>query len=147
MIDVLDVVNYLFLSVYVVEILLKLLAFGLSFFRDSWNSFDLVIISLTCISLVVTIVDYNINDLNSSSRATYKVAVLAIRSVKIFRLAKLVPQFKYLRMIFNTFLITLPALFNVGSLLVLILFIYAILGMQFFSFVKYGQGITSDSHF
>lgn len=37
-----------------------------------------------------------------------------------------------LRTLFNTLLSSLPAIFNVGSLLFLLLFVYAILGMNLF---------------
>ena len=40
-------------------------------------------------------------------------------------------------MIFNTFLITLPALGNIGMLLLLIAFIYSILGVELFAYVKF----------
>ena len=44
----------------------------------------------------------------------------------------LLPACRGLRTLFNTLLSSLPAIFNVGSLLFLLLFVYAILGMNLF---------------
>jgi hypothetical protein len=50
-------------------------------------------------------------------------------------------------MIFNTFLITLPALANIGLLLLLIQFIYTILGVEIFWALKHGDWVTPDANF
>ena len=43
--------------------------------------------------------------------------------------------------------VSLPALFNIGLLLFLIMFIYAVFGMQFFMHVKYSAGIDEMFNF
>lgn len=53
-------------------------------------------------------------------------------------------------MIFNTFIITIPALVNIGALLTLVLFLFSVLGMNLFSFIKYNastMGINEKSNF
>jgi hypothetical protein len=50
-------------------------------------------------------------------------------------------------MIFNTFLITLPSLANIGLLLLLIQFIYTILGVELFAYVKRQDNLTEDANF
>lgn len=56
-----------------------------------------------------------------------------LRSIRILKLFK---RNKSLRVIFDTFMITLPNLLNVGSLLLLLFYIYAILGINLFAVVK-----------
>ena len=46
-------------------------------------------------------------------------------------------------MIFNTFIVTLPALVNVGGLLLLLLYLYSVLGVFLFADVK-RNGILND---
>jgi voltage-gated sodium channel type XI alpha len=46
-----------------------------------------------------------------------------------------------------TLLLSLPSLFNVGLLLLILLFIYAILGMNLFGKVKYGAAINDEANF
>lgn len=50
-------------------------------------------------------------------------------------------------MIFNTFLLTLPSLGSIGLLLLLIQFIYTILGVEMFAMVKRGDNLTDDTNF
>lgn len=52
------------------------------------------------------------------------------------RVLRLINKAQQLRMIFNTFLITLPSLGSIGLLLLLILFIYTILGVEMFSYLR-----------
>ena len=52
---------------------------------------------------------------------------------------------KGLRTLFNTLIISLPAIFNVGSLLFLLMFVYGVLGMNLFGEVAIGQQVTHAS--
>ena len=51
------------------------------------------------------------------------------------RVLRLVNRAKQLRMIFTTLLVTIPSLANVGGLLILLMFLFAVLGMNFFGTV------------
>ena len=57
-------------------------------------------------------------------------------------LARLLPSFRMVRSargvraLFNTLIMSLPAIMNVGSLLLLLLFMFAILGMNLFGHVR-----------
>jgi hypothetical protein len=46
-----------------------------------------------------------------------------------------------------TFLLTLPAMFNIGGLLVICLFMFSLLGMNFFPYLKWGAGIRENINF
>ena len=49
---------------------------------------------------------------------------------------------------FATFFITLPALANIGGLLAIILFMFSVLGMNLYPFLKRGtNGISNDVNF
>ena len=43
---------------------------------------------------------------------------------------------KSLQIIFETFIITTPHLANIGSLMMLFLYMYSVLGVQMFSYIK-----------
>ncbi len=60
------------------------------------------------------------------------VCPLPLASARVARLIKLINKAKGLRTLFNTLISSLPAIFNVGSLLVLVMFIYTVLGMNIF---------------
>jgi hypothetical protein len=60
-----------------------------------------------------------------------------IRSIRVIRVFKIFRRQRSLKIIFETFLITLPALVNVGGLLLLLLYIFAVLAMNLFSEIKF----------
>ena len=72
-----------------------------------------------------------------------------IRTFRIARVLRIVKRAKSLRMMFTTFFNTLSALANIGALLFLVLFLYSILGMNLFPFVKIydGDGINDKVNF
>ena len=113
--------------IFTIEAILKLAAFGFKgYFSLHWNKFDFTIVVLTIISTIITV----------STSANVGAATTFLRAFKITRILRLVRKAKSLMVIFETFVITIPALANVGCLLFLIIYIYTILGMQLFAEVK-----------
>ena len=55
-----------------------------------------------------------------------------IRIFRVTRVLRLVKSAKGIRTLLFSLAVSLPALFNIGLLLFLIMFIYAVFGMQFF---------------
>ena len=63
---ILETVNYIFTAIFFIEAAIKLIAFGSSYFRNSWNVFDF---SVVCASLV----DIGMTFMNESSLKFLKV--------------------------------------------------------------------------
>lgn len=74
-------------------------------------------------------------------------STLVIRAFRIGRMLKLFRRFKSLKIIFQTFLVSLPALANVGSLLFLLMYIYSILGIFLFAEVKQNYPLDENLNF
>lgn len=70
-----------------------------------------------------------------------------IRLFQLFRALRFVNAAKGIRKLLFALLISLPALFNVALLLFLIIFIYAIIGMNFFMNVQLQNSLTPNSNF
>jgi len=70
-----------------------------------------------------------------------------IRIFRVTRVLRLVKSAKGIRTLLFSLAVSLPALFNIGLLLFLIMFIYAVFGMQFFMHVKYSAGIDEMFNF
>lgn len=102
------------------EVVIKIIAYGLRYFKDGWNAFDVGIVFITLLSMILA-AKTNVKSLGPSTTV--------IRSFKISRVFKLFRRNKSLKLIFQTFMLTLPAIVNIGTLLLLIFFIYAILGV------------------
>ena len=63
-------------------------------------------------------------------------AASAARLLRVFRLLRLFRNLKSLQQIFSTFLTTLPHMFNVGGIMLLIVYIYSVIGINLFAEVK-----------
>ena len=59
-----------------------------------------------------------------------------IRSFRILRILRLIKRAKSLKVMFNTFIVTLPAMGNIGGLLLILIYLYAILGVNLFADMK-----------
>jgi hypothetical protein len=125
-IKVIDTFNKSFIGVYILEFIIKILAFGIAYFREGWNLLDFSVVMAAVIELLLA--EFS----NHNGSATLAI----IRCFRIVRVTKLIRNFKEMRRFLMTFFGSLPALINVGSLLFLFLYIYAVLGMNLFATIK-----------
>jgi len=70
-----------------------------------------------------------------------------VRVFRVGRILRLVKSAKGIRTLLFSLFVSMPALFNIGLLLVLVMFIYAIFGMSFFMHVKKTKGIDDVFNF
>jgi len=92
------------------------------------------------ISLISLIVYNSFRSIPAHGGPLYGIFV-TIRVIKSLRLFRYASSFKHF---FNTFVISIPPLMNIGSLLLLILYIYTIAGVLIFGQVK-RTGKASDN--
>ncbi|GLI66096.1 hypothetical protein VaNZ11_009698, partial [Volvox africanus] len=119
----LALVNVVCTCGFAVEAWFKIVALGFrKYLRDHWNKLDLFIIAVSIPDIVSTF--------TPMSAATGFVTVL--RLLRVLRLFKLIKNARGLRTLFNTLIASSPAIANVGSLLLLIMYIYAVIGMNMY---------------
>ena len=135
--DVLEILNYIFTSMYTMEMIIKMIAFGKGYFKDGWCLFDFLIVISAWIGIILLKV-FNI-DVGSISTI--------IRSFRIARVLKLIKTAKNLQQIFQTFILAIPELMNVGALLILFLFLFAVLGVSLFAEVKLQETMNRHASF
>jgi len=133
---VLMIINTTFAGIFLIEAVLKLFALGaLPYFSDTWNMFDFVVVCLSIIGVAITV---------SGTKVSYLSLLRIFRVARIFRL---IPKAKGLRTLFQTLVYSLPALVNVGSVLFLFFFIFAVMGMNLFGYVKIQENVTRHANF
>lgn len=66
----------------------------------------------------------------------YAKVIEIFNMLRIVRIFKVIRRFKSLRIIFQTFFMSLSAMLNLGGLLLLFMYVFAILGVELFSNVK-----------
>jgi hypothetical protein len=123
---VMEWLENLFAAIYTLEAILLISVYRHKYFLDSWRIFDFTIV----LSAVLGWLSAYLFQVHVGLLST------VLRSFRILRVLKMIKQFKSLHKIINTFVVALPNLVQVGSLLLLFLIIYAELGVYMFSKVK-----------
>lgn len=122
----LDMINDCLSVIFTLEFLIKVIGYGRDYFKSIWNLVDLFVV-------VTSWIDFSLlHFTNSESNSSFKI----IRTFRVVRIMKLMRRFKEMQRILNTFLQAIPALLNVGGLLFLFLYLYAVGAVYLFSTVK-----------
>uniref|UniRef100_A0A674E2G3 Voltage-dependent L-type calcium channel subunit alpha n=1 Tax=Salmo trutta TaxID=8032 RepID=A0A674E2G3_SALTR len=123
--DLSDMLNVIFTVLFTVEMILKLMAFkAKGYFGDPWNVFDFVIVIGSVVDVILSEVDVN------SENA--RVSITFFRLFRVMRLVKLLNRSEGIRNLLWTFIKSLQALPYVALLILMLFFIYAVVGMQIF---------------
>jgi voltage-gated sodium channel len=102
----------IFLTVFVVEITLRITAHGLKFFRDPWSVFDFLVVGIALMP------------------ATGELSVLrALRILRVLRLLSVVPQ---MRRVVGALLSAVPGLAAIGVILLLLFYVFAVIATNLF---------------
>ncbi|KAL2096750.1 hypothetical protein ACEWY4_005957 [Coilia grayii] len=136
---ILNYINLGFIVLFTTECLIKILALRCYFFTISWNIFDFVVVILSIVGIVLA----DIIEKYFVSPTLFRV----IRLARIGRVLRLIRGAKGIRTLLFALMMSLPALFNIGLLLFLVMFIYAIFGMANFAYVKKQGGIDDMFNF
>eukprot|EP00037_Helgoeca_nana_P027704 m.318938 g.318938 ORF g.318938 m.318938 type:complete len:1628 (+) comp27580_c0_seq1:447-5330(+) len=128
----LDLGNVIFLSFFIVECILKVLAYNPTvYFSDRWNVLDFVIVIAGVI------------DLGSGGGAAN---VGFLRLFRVARVLKIVAKGDDMRALLFTFMSSFKSLPYVGLLIMLIFFIYGVMGMAFFAKVTLDDDTAINRH-
>lgn len=136
-------INYIFSGIFLIECILKLIAYRHTYFKSSWNVFDFIVV-------IGSIVDILMSTMDSSSFAFLRAGpqlVRILRVLRVSRLLRLINKYPGLQALIKTIMFSLPSLLSVFSLLILIYFIFAILGVFIFNNVKEGDVIDGYVNF
>ena len=131
------VMNYVFTVLFVVEATMKITAFERRYFYEGWNQFDFFIVAVGVLDLAVTgVIPFNVGLLR------------VLRVFRIMRILALVRRAKDVRILLETLWYSIPSLANIGAFMFLLLFIFAVLGVQLFSLIPQdGVGLTPHMNF
>lgn len=110
----LSVIDKAVLTIFVIELLLKLYAYGLNFFRNSWNIFDLLVVSVGLLP-----------------QTTALSALRGLRVIRALRLLSVIPQ---MRAVVQALLDALPGM---GAVIVMISIVFYVFGVM--ATIMYGN--------
>ena len=125
---IIDQIDLIILGVFIVEILLKVFAYRLGFFKNAWNLFDLAVILISVLPA-------------ANSFTVFR----ALRILRTLRLLKNMPK---LRLIIESLLNAIPSIGWIAVLLMVIFYVFAVIGTNLFA-VGYPEwfGTLGDTMF
>ncbi|XP_024832343.1 voltage-dependent L-type calcium channel subunit alpha-1S isoform X2 [Bos taurus] len=128
-----DILNVAFTIIFTLEMVLKLMAFkARGYFGDPWNVFDFLIV----IGSIIDVILSEIDDPDESAR----ISSAFFRLFRVMRLIKLLSRAEGVRTLLWTFIKSFQALPYVALLIVMLFFIYAVIGMQMFGKIALVDG-------
>ena len=132
----LDTCNLVFSIFFFCEATIKIIGYGSRmYFASISNIFDFAVVVVSCTDIFLTYV-------MGSRIILLRRGPQLIRSIKVFRISKFIRLFKILKplkKLLDIIFFSLPAFGNVMALLILIFYIYAILGYHLFGEIDSGR--------
>lgn len=109
---VLFILDRLCMAIFIIEMLMKLYAYGKNFFKSGWNVFDLAIVAVSSVPF-----------------ASY---FIVLRTFRLFRLLKYINKFSRLKSIINTFIALMPTFLAMLSVAIVFFYVFAIISVCLF---------------
>jgi voltage-gated sodium channel len=110
--NLLSLLDTVILAVFIIEIAIKIVYRGLGFFKNGWNVFDFLVVSIALIP------------------ASGPFAVVrALRILRVLRLLSMVPQ---MRTVVQAFIVAIPGMLSIVALILLIFYVSAVLATNLF---------------
>jgi voltage-gated sodium channel len=110
--NLLSLLDTVILVVFIIEIAIKMVYRGLGFFKNGWNVFDFLVVSIALIP------------------ASGPFAVVrALRILRVLRLLSMVPQ---MRTVVQAFIVAIPGMLSIVALILLIFYVSAVLATNLF---------------
>ena len=109
---VLQVLDISIFSAFCAELVLKIYAFRSKFFTHDWNLFDLAVILISIIGMAASISTF--------------------RAIRVLRTLRIVTNIPSMRMVIESFLRSLPGIASVLMVMVLMIFVFALIGQNLY---------------
>ncbi|KAM9369325.1 voltage-dependent L-type calcium channel subunit alpha-1S [Phaethornis superciliosus] len=147
-----DILNVAFTILFTLEMILKLMAFkAKGYFGDPWNVFDFLIVIGSIIDVILSEIDTVLASRGglyclgggcdgTDSDDNSRVSITFFRLFRVMRLVKLLSRGEGVRTLLWTFIKSFQALPYVALLIVMLFFIYAVIGMQMFGKIAMVDG-------
>ena len=109
---ILHIVDKVFLGIFIVEVVGKLIAYRLPFFKVGWNVFDFIVVAISLIP----------------SSGPF-VVIRAFRVLRVLRIMSVVPQ---MRNVITALLDAIPGMTSIAMVLMVVFYVSAVLATQIF---------------
>ena len=125
--------NYGFIGLFTIEFIMKFFALNFKYFKTGMNVFDFIVLLLSIIGVLL-------ENIGKNYQITF---IRVLRLARFGRVLRLFSSTKGIRSILFAITRSFTALINIGLLLFLVIFIYAIFGMNLFMNVAYSDYVLT----
>lgn len=136
----LGLINVTISVLFISEAILLLMAYGAKqYFYDPWHKFDFLVVLIDIVSLVsanAEMLDVNIG-----------IDVKILRMVRVVRFFRLANVSKSLRSLLITLYSSLPTLYRLGSVFVIVIYGFSVAAMNLFGKLAHGTYINEQTNF
>jgi len=126
-----EIIEYIFVTIFTFEISIKLVGFGLIFWTDWWNVMDFLIVLASVVDLFI-----------KGFSGTESSGVSVLRLLRVLRVVRLIGFLEKLNLLAMAFIEALKSVAWVMILVLIVVYIFAVLGQGFFSDLVTGQDGT-----
>lgn len=113
--------DLVFLGIFTIEVVLKLIVNRGAYFRDGWNAFDFVVVATSLVFITTPFVS-------------------VLRILRVLRVLKTISSVPSLRRIITSLFMAVPTISSIALLMSIVFFVYGVIGTTFF-------GEVSDRYF
>lgn len=106
------ILDRLFMAIFIIEMIMKIFAFGKKFFKSGWNVFDFAVIAISSVPFASWFIIF--------------------RTFRLFRLLRYVNNFTRLKQMINTFLALLPNFMAMLLVMAVFFYVFAIMAVCLF---------------
>ncbi|XP_075394260.1 voltage-dependent L-type calcium channel subunit alpha-1F isoform X2 [Tenrec ecaudatus] len=133
----LEQVEYIFLVIFTVETVLKIVAYGLvlhpsAYIRNGWNLLDFIIVVVGLFSVLLEQGSGRPGDTPHAGGKPGGFDVKALRAFRVLRPLRLVSGVPSLHIVLNSIMKALVPLLHIALLVFFVIIIYAIIGLELF---------------
>lgn len=121
---ILDILDYICLGIFIIELVLKLIAYGGKFFTDGWNWFDVIVIACSLVSGLAFLKVLRVFRVFRVFRS--------LKALKGLKAMRLVSRLDKLRLIIGAIGKSVPGISWTAVLLLLIYYIFGLIGVTLF---------------
>lgn len=139
----LEIINYYFTFIFFMEMVLKMTAFQGSYFQTGWNRFDFFVV----ISSLLDLAMMSLEGLELEFLRVGPQIARIMRVMRVSRVLRLAGKQKGLLSLIQTISFSIGPLSNVLGLIMIIFFMFSILGCFFFGDITEGDVIDDVRNF
>jgi hypothetical protein len=125
-----EMINLSLTVIFLMELVVKMCGLGVvDYIIDPWNFFDATIVAISFLELALA-PGSACGAPADSDEDTGGSGISALRTFRLFRVFKLITKFKSLRKLLEVIVVMIYQVANLGMLMALFIFIFALLGLQ-----------------